>query len=757
MLRAISTTAQDATPRAVQNIETFGRLYGYVRYFHPSDEAAAVDWDKLAILGCQRVESAHTDAELQTMLLALFKPVAPTLQLVNAGKNVRFQAKQITPPKLAGYRTVSWQHQGMGQPTARGPYYSRRINRPAGARTAGFGTVIKSLDAAAYRGKEFRYSAMVRNRQPERGLGALWARVDLPNRKTGFFDNMNDRPIADSGWKEYRLTGTVDPQAVSLVFGAMLQGQGQVQVDDMRVEVRDNGTWQTVFATGFEDDPTDQYPRSLSDKPGAGSANPAYSFAVSDAEAAAGRRSVLISSTKAQPEAPASPGNDMLFAEHAKVGEVVQEDIGSNLRCVLPLALYGTRTATFPAADSVALARLQAELGGLSAADLQGKNRAVRLADVVITWNVFQHFYPYFAVTNSNWPTALPEALRMAYPEQSAQEFLGTLRRLTARLHDGHVRVHLSSGTAFLFRLPVEWEWVQQQLVVTRVLGDSVPVQRGDVIKTINGQPADAYFRTAEQYISAATPGWLRYRAARETTTGLAGTAVQLQVQNAAGALRAVTLRHSVAPTNHTSTAAQPAARRISPTVYYLNLDQLPMDSINALLPELARAKAIICDLRGYPKNNHELLAHLLPRPDTARHWMRVPRYLYPNQQKLAGYAYMGWQMQPKAPHLAARIIFITDGSAISYAESFMGMVEGYQLATIIGQPTAGTNGNVNPFVLPGRYSISWTGMEVRKHDGRQHHGVGITPDIYLEKTLQGVREGRDEFLEKAIELANER
>ncbi len=79
---------------------------------------------------------------------------------------------------------------------------------------------------------------------------------------------------------------------------------------------------------------------------------------------------------------------------------------------------------------------------------------------------------------------------------------------------------------------------------------------------------------------------------------------------------------------------------------------------------------------------------------------------------------------------------------------------EGFKLATIVGQPTAGTNGNVNPFTLPGGYNISWTGMKVLKHDGSQHHGVGIIPDVLVNKTIKGVKEGRDEFLEKAIEIA---
>ena len=99
-------------------------------------------------------------------------------------------------------------------------------------------------------------------------------------------------------------------------------------------------------------------------------------------------------------------------------------------------------------------------------------------------------------------------------------------------------------------------------------------------------------------------------------------------------------------------------------------------------------------------------------------------------------------------------LTLIIDGKAISYAESYMGFIEGYKLATIIVQPTAGTNGNINPFSLPGNYSLSWTGMKVTKHDGSQHHGVGIIPNIYVTKTIRGVREGRDEFLEKAIEIA---
>ncbi|WP_022825557.1 S41 family peptidase [Hymenobacter norwichensis] len=763
LLATLTATAQAPTPRTVQNLETFARLYGYVRYFHPSDEAAATNWDKFAVLGVEQVATAQTDAELQKTLLALFQPIAPTLQLVPASKSVVFKVKTITPPNPKNYEVISWQHQGMGQGNKQSPYYSYRLNRAVPevvdeVRGAAFGSLTRAVDAKPYRGQEFRYTAFVRNAKPTHGHGALWARVDCENQKMGFFDNMGDRPIVSGKWQEYEIQGRIDAKATQLFFGTMLLDSGQVQVDEMRVAVRENDTWKTVFTTGFEDDKPGHFPSSISAKANPGTATSRYSYLVSETDAAAGSRYVNINYTRPQSKAPASTSvRAPLFAKQAAIGEVVQEDIGSNLRCVLPLALYGTKTATYPAADTAVHRALQRQIRQLPMGDvLSSDSRAAHLAAVVITWNIFQHFYPYFAVTNSNWAAALPEALRSAYPEQSGTDFLLTLQRLTAQLHDGHVRVgSYRNPLVGAYRLPIEWEWVQNQLVVTRIAGDTLAIKRGDIVTTINGQPAAAHFRNAEQYISAATPGWLHYRSATETTMGPRGQAMQLQVQDAAGQSRAVTLRHSLQYNQFNTSEPTPETfRLLSPGVYYLNLDQLPMEEVNKHMAELTQAKTIICDLRGYPKSNHMLISHLLSKPDTAGHWMRVPQFIYPDQKNVAGYANMGWNMKPSKPHLTARVIFITDGRAISYAESYMGFIEGYKLATIIGQPTAGTNGNINPFTVPGSYRISWTGMEVRKHDGSQHHGVGIKPNIYLEKTIQGVREGRDEFLEKAIELA---
>jgi C-terminal processing protease CtpA/Prc len=112
----------------------------------------------------------------------------------------------------------------------------------------------------------------------------------------------------------------------------------------------------------------------------------------------------------------------------------------------------------------------------------------------------------------------------------------------------------------------------------------------------------------------------------------------------------------------------------------------------------------------------------------------------------------MTWNLRPATPHIAGQRVFLTDGRAISYAESVMGYVRDYKLGTIIGGSTAGANGNVAGFNVPGGFSIVFTGMRVTRHDGRTpFHMDGVSPNIPLEPTLAGIRAGRDELLERAL------
>ena len=86
VLGSFGVACQSETSRKVQNLETFARLYGYVRWCHPSDGAQGIDWNKFAVLGVQKVENVKSAAALRDTLYQLFSPIVQGLQIYEARK-----------------------------------------------------------------------------------------------------------------------------------------------------------------------------------------------------------------------------------------------------------------------------------------------------------------------------------------------------------------------------------------------------------------------------------------------------------------------------------------------------------------------------------------------------------------------------------------------------------------------------------------------------------------------------------------------
>jgi hypothetical protein len=111
------------------------------------------------------------------------------------------------------------------------------------------GNLMQSFNAAAYRGKTVRLRAWLRLDQffpsPTGGLrfpdpadrGQLWLKVERPNRRTGFSDSMDDRPVRSAEWTPCEIVGEIDEDAQSINFGVMSIGGGRVWIDDVSFEV----------------------------------------------------------------------------------------------------------------------------------------------------------------------------------------------------------------------------------------------------------------------------------------------------------------------------------------------------------------------------------------------------------------------------------------------------------------------------------------------------------------------------------------
>lgn len=70
-----------------------------------------------------------------------------------------------------------------------------------------------------------------------------------------------------------------------------------------------------------------------------------------------------------------------------------------------------------------------------------------------------------------------------------------------------------------------------------------------------------------------------------------------------------------------------------------------------------------------------------------------------------------------------------------------------------VGEATAGANGGVKYATLANNVRIRFSSEDIRYADGRQLQRIGIQPDVLVAPTIVGIRAGRDEVLEKGVEV----
>ena len=70
LFATVSNTLAQKEPSAemLERLKTFNRLYGDVKYFHPSDEAAELDWDAFAIYGVKEILESDEKENLKKLL-----------------------------------------------------------------------------------------------------------------------------------------------------------------------------------------------------------------------------------------------------------------------------------------------------------------------------------------------------------------------------------------------------------------------------------------------------------------------------------------------------------------------------------------------------------------------------------------------------------------------------------------------------------------------------------------------------------------
>jgi C-terminal processing protease CtpA/Prc len=107
-------------------------------------------------------------------------------------------------------------------------------------------------------------------------------------------------------------------------------------------------------------------------------------------------------------------------------------------------------------------------------------------------------------------------------------------------------------------------------------------------------------------------------------------------------------------------------------------------------------------------------------------------------------------QLNPRAPRYHGKVVILVNEDTQSAAE-LMSMAFRAAGALVIGSTTAGADGIMSWFDLPGGEWAMITGCGWFYPDGRPTQRIGIVPDIVVTPTREGILAGRDEVLERAL------
>ena len=722
--------AQPATPKPASEVERLShlaRLWGTARYLHPWLAYREIDWDAALVRAIPRVRAAKTPeqyaAAVQTMLDALGDAVT-RVQPVRTGDPAEGLPPGDTHPSL-----VQWVEPGIlslyCRPDAASTY-EELVAKLTATRLEILKAKAMIVDVRGIHGWPFYPQYLLSEVEnllvarpatapAQRHLVHSGYRSQLPGRQgtvsSGFETQYPDSFPAAAGPAPGRVVFLVSPETVipPLVAALQVSGQGAIVAEGKIGEEGLVHQRTVALGEGFE---------------------------------------ALVRTTEIVP-VPGWPGLHADVEVPAKIGET---DLA--FQAAVKLARDG-----WPAPSTSGMLSTVPPPSGLPDKpykEMTDPSLEYRLLAVFRLWNVFHYFHPYIELAG-DWDAVLPEFIaRMEkIPENTGgRDYALTIAEMAARTGDGHTSLTGNPTLDGLYGeapLPLLIRWIEGAWVVTQ--GGAEGLEAGDVVERLDGVPVAVREDLLRRHYAASTEAGMRRKLADHLLSGPRGSEVALTLRGRDGQPKTVKLRRGP----WTPKPAGETVRLLPDNLGYVDLNRLTYEEIDGLFERLKGTRGIVFDMRGYPNGTGWRLAARL-NVRNARFGALFRRLLVTGlgddeeRAEQTGVSFSQPFPEPGGPLYTGKTVLLIDERTVSQAEHVGLFFEVANATKFVGTQTAGANGDVTYFSLPGIASVRFSGHEVRHADGRQLQRIGLVPDVLIAPTLRGVREGRDEVLERGIE-----
>ncbi len=388
--------------------------------------------------------------------------------------------------------------------------------------------------------------------------------------------------------------------------------------------------------------------------------------------------------------------------------------------------------------------------------------REYRLLSLFRFWNVINYYFPYKDDIGEDWNVVLKEMISRVRNVRDTIEYQLLMAELVARINDSHsglTNMYIMQHIGW-YQVPFRIKIIDEMAVVTGFYNDSLSrvddIQYGDAIVSVNGKPVSEIIGERSVYTCASNRPRKLNKIAWFLLNGN-NDSLRITFDRDGKVFQKKIHRYKIKDLSMdwkswwevTYSDTSQKVLMLNGKFGYINMGLLKRQEVNSVMEQMKNMDAIIFDMRNYPNGTAWSIAKYLSEKRTA-----FARYSSPWKGNPGIFQERIEYGGKKNSHpYKGKVVILTNEMTISQAEYSCMLIQAVTPTTIIGSQTAGADGDIALFTFPGGYKVAFSGHGIFSPDGRKTQRIGIVPHIRVEQTVYGVRNRKDEILERAVQF----
>jgi len=383
-----------------------------------------------------------------------------------------------------------------------------------------------------------------------------------------------------------------------------------------------------------------------------------------------------------------------------------------------------------------------------------------RLLSLYKYWNIIDSYFPYKHLTDKNWDSVLIEYIPHFIKAKNELEYELIVLKIIGEIHDTHANFWDGANKLYYkkgeYYPPFHVRFAENQLIVDDYFNfdkmENTGVKVGDVITHINGKPISEIVDSLLIYFPASNIAAkmrdISYDILRSQKNEIDITYLSSHVSKE----EKLTLykKQELHWYNWYKIKNEKGYKLLTNDILYLDFALINENDNPAIEELLKKVKSVIVDVRNYP--NIMAMYSLVPYFQTTKKPFAV--FTHRNINNPGEFVWTkNFRIYGNKNPFSGKIMVLANEITQSLGEFTVMALQATGNATVIGSQTAGADGRLTYIFLPGGLKTSISGRGVYYPDKRETQRIGIVPDIEVKPTIKGIQEGRDELIEKAIEM----